>query len=71
MVVECPCGDFHNMTPTAMIVVIRSYQKGELQRVTKSGIYPTCMEEAFSNENVAFIQQRYEGRGIRFEKAGS
>src|SRR5262245_558406 len=65
---ECSCGDWHELTPTAMAVVILAFQNGDIQEVRKNGVQPICMAGAFSPENVNLIQTRYQGRTITFNR---
>lgn len=49
MKVKCEgCGSWHTVSPTAMAIIIQSLQQGDLQRVTKTGIEPLCLGDAFN-----------------------
>ena len=64
--IEC-AGAYHNMTPTEMILVIHSFQTGELLKIggTPAQVHPRCLEEAFTPENIAYIKRQYPRRDIR------
>lgn len=70
MTIECVCGNWHALTPTALAVVIKAYQEGDMQTVATDGVQSVCMENAFSNDRIAETQKRYPGRAITFEKGG-
>ena len=70
MKIECNpgCGQWHDMTPTALMVAISAFQEGELQRVQgHGGIVPLCLLMALTEERVRAMQFRYPGRTIKVE----
>lgn len=68
MKVECGCNEYHDLTPTAMIVVITAFQEGELQVVKgKSGIVSSCLFAAFTPERIRRVEACYPGRKLSIE----
>lgn len=68
MKIECPCGKYHDMTPTALMVVIQAFQEGDLQKIEgRKGIMALCMLQALTEERVTAMQFRYPGRRISVE----
>jgi hypothetical protein len=66
--VECGCGAWHDLTPTAMIVVINAFQEGELQVVKgKDGIVSSCLFAAFTPDRIQRIEACYPGRKLSIE----
>lgn len=58
MLVKCDgCEHFHTISPTAMAVIIRAFQDGDLQTVTKSGIEPKCLRDSFSEDRLSAIRK--------------
>lgn len=66
MNIQCTCGEFHDIPPTGLILVITAYQNGELSQVggKPMQVESRCMLEAFTEENVANIGQKYPKRKI-------
>lgn len=56
MLIECVCGDFHDIAPTGMVLVIGAFQRGELSTTKGRTV---CMMESFTNENIGNIRHRY------------
>lgn len=53
MRVKCDgCGSYHTVSPTAMAVIIRAFQRGDLQRMTGNGIDPLCLGDAFDDDTM-------------------
>lgn len=70
MTIECECGNFHGLTPTAMALLIKAYQEGDMQTVGPGGVRGLCMADAFTDERVNDIGKRYPGRAVVFTKGG-
>lgn len=66
MIVECGCGNWHDMTPTAMVVVIQAFRDGELHRVSgkPTQVKARCLLQAFTEDNVRRIAAQYPKRTI-------
>lgn len=47
------CGRFHEASPTAMVIIIDAYQRGDLQRMTAKGVIPLCIGDALQAEAIA------------------
>lgn len=57
MKVKCDgCGSFHTVSPTAMAVIIRAFQRGDLQRVTTQGVDTLCLGDAFDDETMGRLR---------------
>lgn len=67
------CGNWHTVSPTAMVMIINAYQRGDLQRVTGEGVVSLCLGDALNPDTlaqqkkdsktvIAFDQQRWVGR---------
>lgn len=66
MKIQCTCGNWHELSPTALVVVIRAFIDGDLQTVSGAlGIAPICITEAFTPTRVAAIKDTYKGNSIR------
>lgn len=60
--IACPCGNLHELSPTAMAVVIRAFIEGELHIVGSGGqLKPKCIAEAFQ---LPRLMKEYDGRYI-------
>src|SRR5262249_48851074 len=63
MRIECVFGQWHNLSQTAMAMVIDAYQSGEM-RTLFSGHQP-CLLKAFDNhERLVKFHKRYKGNRI-------
>jgi hypothetical protein len=57
--VKCEgCGGFHDVSPTAMAVIISAFQDGDLQEVTGEGVNPLCLGGAFTPETMEKWRRR-------------
>lgn len=51
MEIPCSSGHWHDLTPTAMAVVIQAFQDGDMQTIGKGGnLTPLCLLDAFSDK---------------------
>lgn len=66
MDVQCTCGDWHDLTPVGMILVIQSFQNGELVVIGGKPVQITsrCLRDAFTPENVEEIRRKYPQRKL-------
>lgn len=63
MKIECACGKWHELSPTALVLVVRAFIEGDLQTVSPF-IDPLCLMDAFTPERVLDIRTRYKGNSI-------
>ena len=70
MRVRCTCGDFHDVSITALALIVDAFQQGDMQIIGKGGITPVCLEGAFTNERIARFVNRYPGNVVKFSKMG-
>lgn len=68
MMVMCTCGEWHDVSPTALLVVVQAFVDGDMQRVTKKGVLPACMAEAFTDDRVKAFTAKYRQNKIEFVK---
>lgn len=69
--------EWHDLSPTAMAIIIEAFQEGDLQRVnTIPGVTgrmatitvtPSCLLEALSDERLEKFRTRYPGNIVRAE----
>ena len=64
MKVECACGKWHELSPTALALVVRAFIEGDLQTVSPGLIDPLCLLDAFTPERVAEIRSKYKGNAL-------
>lgn len=64
MKIQCACGNWHDLSPTALVLVIRAFIEGDLQTVSPGLIAPICIKEAFTESRVADIKNRYRDNTI-------
>lgn len=65
MKVRCDgCGGFHDVSPTAMAVIITAMQEGDLQRVTGKGVVPLCLGDIFTPDTLAKWRHRLESKTV-------
>ena len=66
MVIECVCGEFHDLAPAGMILIIQAFQAGELAIVSgpPTHIDTVCIMSAFTPANIAVIQKKYPKRQL-------
>jgi hypothetical protein len=69
MKIECTCGQWHAMTPTALVAVVLAFQDGDLQRV-KRGVEPLCILGALTPDRIERMQFRYPGRRLNIDPVG-
>ena len=62
MQVECVCGNFHDLSQTAMILVITAYQNGEMTTLRNGTVRVRCMMSAFNEDTIKDIKKRYPRR---------
>lgn len=67
MKIQCACGSWHELSPTALVLVVRAFIDGDLQTVSPGLIAPICIKEAFTKARVADIQDKYKGNSIRIQ----
>lgn len=67
MHLECQCGKWHYASETALVLIILAYQDGELHRMTRDGLTPLCMGEAFTAVRINQIRARYKSNAINFD----
>ena len=70
MKVRCECGGFHEISTTALALIISAFRDGDLQRIGPNGIEPLCFEVAFTDARIARFVKQYPGTIVRFSKAG-
>lgn len=70
MRVRCVCGDWHDLSTTALALVISAYQSGDMQRINKNGVESVCLSTAFTNARIAQFSARYPGNAIKYTKMG-
>lgn len=58
------CGGWHALSPTAMAVVIRAFQDGDLQEVTKDGVVPLCLHDAFTEDTMTEWSKRLDRKTV-------
>ena len=69
MKVECPCGEWHDFSPTMCLMVIDGFVKGDLQVVTgKSGVTVQCLDIAMTPERIKDFERRYPGHRVVAKK---
>lgn len=66
MKVRCAFDDqWHNLSPTALAIVVEAFQEGELQRIHKPFTISTvCILEALTEERLEAFGRRYPGHTI-------
>jgi hypothetical protein len=68
MKIECTCGQWHDLSQTAIVVVVDAYQAGDLTRIAHPWpleVTSDCMLKAFDDaERINKIKQRYRGNQI-------
>lgn len=60
MKLQCPCGKWHDMSPTALAIVVSAFARGDMQRVTDKGIRVFCFRSAFTS-----ITAKHMARSIK------
>lgn len=62
------CGNWHQISPTGMAIIIHAYSTGMMQTVGRGGILSVCMRRAFEDETVlADFRRRYAKNSIRID----
>lgn len=69
MKIECVCGEWHDLSPTAMVVALRAYMEGDMQTVKRT-VNPVCILQAFTKDRVADVATKYKGNAITFRTVG-
>lgn len=69
MKIECVCGEWHDLSPTAMVVALRAYMEGEMQTVKRT-VNPVCILQAFTKDRVSDVASKYKGNAITFRTVG-
>jgi len=67
MKIACVCGRWHDVSPTALAVVVHAFIDGDLQTVRPGEITPSCISAAFTPERVTTIRERYGPNVIKFD----
>lgn len=62
MYIECVCGNYHNLSHVAMILVITAYQNGDMTLLKEGRVRVRCMLTAFNDDTVADIRKKYPKR---------
>jgi hypothetical protein len=62
MQLECVCGTFHDLSETAMILVITAYQNGKMTSMRNGRLRVRCMLTAFTDEAIRDIKKKYPKR---------
>ena len=70
MRIRCTCGNWHDLSITALALVVAAFQDGDVQTIGHEGIQPKCLEAAFANDRVARFTTLYPGNAIKFSKMG-
>lgn len=70
MRVRCVCGDFHEVSPTGLALVIAAFQSGDMQTIGHEGVQSVCLQTAFTNERIMQFTRMYPGKMIQFKKMG-
>lgn len=66
MKLSCPCGQWHDLSPTMLLMVVDAFVHGDLQSVSgKYGITVACVEDAFTDERVAEFHRKYPGNNVK------
>jgi hypothetical protein len=66
--VECVCGKWHDVSPTALAVIVSAFMDGDMHTITSNGLAPICLSEAFNNdERVNRFLRRYPKHVIVFD----
>lgn len=68
MKIACIEGHWHEVTPTALAIILAAYLDGDLQTVSKDGVTSLCFATAFDRERVAAFQQKWPGHVISFDR---
>lgn len=64
MRVRCVCGDWHEVSPTGLALIVGAYQDGDMQRIGKEGVTSLCIAEAFTDWRREEFNRRYNGNVI-------
>lgn len=67
MIIKCVCGKWHDLSPTAMAIVIAAFQEGDLHTVKRHDgveIQTRCITEAFTDARIREFKERYKGNRI-------
>ena len=66
MDVECQaCGQWHDFTPTELVLITHAFQQGELTTFGRNGLTSRCLLSAFTEENLTYIKRRYPRGALR------
>jgi len=68
----CVCKKWHDVSPTAMAVVIEAFIDGDLQTVDmpkEGGIKAICMLNAFTEERMVEFRRRYQKNAMKVNGA--
>lgn len=68
MKVACIENHWHEVTPTALAIILSAYFEGDLQTVGREGVVSLCMVAAFTRERVIAFQQKWPGHVISFDR---
>lgn len=58
------CEKAHELSPTAMLMVIRAMQSGDLQKVTGKGVESLCLADTFTPTTMAEWQPRFDSKTV-------
>jgi hypothetical protein len=63
--VKCEgCLAWHNVSPTAMAIIIYAMQSGDLQRVTRKGIRNLCLGDALNPDTLHEWRHRLDSKSV-------
>lgn len=58
------CERAHELSPTAMLMVIRALQSGDLQKVTGKGVENLCLADTFTPTTMVEWQPRFDSKTV-------
>ena len=58
------CEKAHELSPTAMLMVIRALQLGDLQKVTGKGVENLCLADTFTPSTMEEWQPRFDSKTV-------
>lgn len=68
MKVKCVCGNWHDISPTGLAIVIAAFQDGDLIHVNTTSTHTECLVNAFRDTTrVREFKRRYKGNVVSID----
>lgn len=69
MKIQCPLDEWHDLSPTALALVVSAYAAGDLQTIGKDGLASAsvCILAALTQERIDEFKRKYPGNNITAE----